>query len=68
MTERDITTAYLYEAYERGGVSGVVEWVEKNHPEWPRAYCVPCEEETYTWPKNGEHDDCCAVCWTARHP
>lgn len=57
----------LYEAYEKGGVSGVVEWVEANHPEWPIAYCVPCEEDTYTWPQtHKDESNVCAVCWTAR--
>lgn len=46
--------------YEEGGQHAVYEWVRESHPEWPWAWCVPCEDETPTW------EGVCAVCWTAR--
>lgn len=59
-TPTDCTQEALLNAYDTDGQGGVYHHVDREHPDWEWALCVPCEDTTPTW------DGVCAVCWSAR--
>ena len=50
----------LLEAYDEGGPLAVWVWCERNHPEWEKSRCEPCEDITHTWGR------VCTVCWSEK--
>jgi len=59
----DATENALIAAYNGGGVTGVIDWVKENRPDWNWMNCRDCEQSVPVW-ETETGGLLCAVCWT----